>query len=221
MSTREERAARLVQLLDRADGLRELHQREDSLLHAGAARGGDRHQRHAARARALARSRELLSDHASHGAAHEGEVHDRQPTPLVLDRRAAADHRVAEAGVDLGFREPLGVRAKVEERERVGRAQLGVLLARTSRGLPVARSAPGRHRKVVAALRADAKVLSELVVAIVRPAAGARVGVRLPLAGPVPFCLDRHVDVAPDREDMRWILRAVEFRRHSRPQQEP
>ena len=46
---RDQRAAGVVQLLDRDDGLRQLHQREDPLLHAGAAGGGDGDQRHAAR----------------------------------------------------------------------------------------------------------------------------------------------------------------------------
>ena len=46
---------RVVQVLDRADGLRQLHQREDPLLHARAARGGDRDERHAALGRAARR----------------------------------------------------------------------------------------------------------------------------------------------------------------------
>ena len=44
----EERQPRLVQLVDRGDGLRELHQREDPLLHPGAAGARDEQQRPAA-----------------------------------------------------------------------------------------------------------------------------------------------------------------------------
>ena len=117
----------------------------------------------------------------------------RHPSFSIVAR--AADDGVAEAGGDLGFRKPLGVRAKVEERERVGRAQLGVLLGERARIGQLLDPLPGADREVMAALRADAKVLGELVVAVVRPAAGAGVGVRL--LGRRVRCLlrlDRHVD---------------------------
>ena len=83
--------------------------------------------------RALARAHELLSDDAPHRAAHEREVHDRELARLALDRRGAADDRVAEPGLHLGLDEPLGVRAEVEEAERIGRAQLLVLLDERAR----------------------------------------------------------------------------------------
>ena len=63
--TRDQRAAGVVQILDRGDRLRQLHQREDPLLHARAARGGDRDERDAALRGALARARELLADGAA------------------------------------------------------------------------------------------------------------------------------------------------------------
>ena len=47
---------------------------------------------------------------------------------LALDRRGPADDGVAEPGLDLGLHEPLRVRAQVEEAERVGRAEIRVLL---------------------------------------------------------------------------------------------
>src|SRR5947208_1798181 len=61
---RDESNAGVVQVLDRGNGLRELHQREDSLLHACAAGGGHGDERRAALDRAVARTRELLADDA-------------------------------------------------------------------------------------------------------------------------------------------------------------
>ena len=58
---RDERAAGLVELVDRADRLRQLHQRENPLLHARAARGRDADERNLPRRRPLARPRELLA----------------------------------------------------------------------------------------------------------------------------------------------------------------
>ena len=51
----DERAARVVEVLDRGDRLRQLHQREDPLLHARAARRGDGDERHPALGRASRR----------------------------------------------------------------------------------------------------------------------------------------------------------------------
>ena len=120
----EHRAARLVELVDRADRLRELHEREDPLLHASAARRGDRDERNAGLRRALARTHELLPDDAPHRAAHEGEVHDGEIARLALDRRRAADDRVAEPRLDLRLGEPLRVRA-AGRRTRADRPSAG------------------------------------------------------------------------------------------------
>ena len=60
VSTEISDAARVVQLLDRADRLRQLHQREDALLHARAARRRDRDERRR-RARPRARRRARTS----------------------------------------------------------------------------------------------------------------------------------------------------------------
>ena len=129
------------------------------------------------------------------------------PHVLAFDLRCAADDRVAEPRLDLGFGEPLGVRAQVEEPERIGRAQLRVRLherARIDELLdPLARA----DTEVVAALRADAERLLELVVAVVRAAPRARVRVRLALSGLVrALALDLDVD-ASGPEDMGDLMR--------------
>ena len=60
------------------DHLRQLHQREDPLLHARAARARREEQRRTPVDRRVAGARELLADGAPHRAAHEGEVHHRE-----------------------------------------------------------------------------------------------------------------------------------------------
>ena len=145
-------------------------------------------------ARSQARD-ELLADDAPHRAAHEREVHDREPAAAALDRGAARDHRVAEARRELGLGEPLRVRPQVEEVERVRRAEVGVLLVERARVGKLLDPLARPHREVVAALLADAEVLGELVVAVVRAAAGTGVRMGLVRRGSgVALALDGDVD---------------------------
>ena len=132
--------------LDRGDGLRQLHQREDPLLHARTARGGD--ARRAAppcsAARSHARANFSPTD-APHRAAHEA----RSPSPrarsgMPLDRPRPPIDRVAETRRHLGLGEPLGVRPEVEELERVGRAQIARPPPRTCPGRRAGRPARAR-----------------------------------------------------------------------------
>src|SRR4029079_19834434 len=97
----------LVEFVDGADRLRELHEREDALLHPGTAGCGDGDERRARSRRALTRAHELLPDDAAHRPAHEREVHDRELAVALLDLGRAADDRVAETGVALRLGEPL------------------------------------------------------------------------------------------------------------------
>ncbi len=120
-----------------------------------------------------------------------------RPTLLLLDHCAPADDRVSEPRFDLGFDEPLRVGPQIEEPERVGGAKVGVLL-REGAGIgelldPLARA----HREVVSALRADTEALGELVVAVVRTAPRARVGMGLLGLGlGRSLALDGHVDLS-------------------------
>jgi hypothetical protein len=98
---------------------------------------------------------------------------------MVVHRRLPDDDRLAEPGVQLRFRKALHVRAQVEELERVVGADLGRLLDEGAGiGVPVDAGA-GAHREVVATVAAHPQHRRELVVAIVRPALGAGVGVLL------------------------------------------
>ena len=148
-------AAGVAQVLHGADGLRQLHQRENPLLHAGAAGSCDRDEGDVALARALAGAHELLADDAPHRAAHEAELHHRELARLVLDRRPADQHRLTEARRELGFREPLGVGPQVEELERVVRAQLRCLLRERVLVDQLPDALARVHGEVMAALRAD------------------------------------------------------------------
>ena len=94
---------------------------------------------------------------------------------VAVDRRRPVTIASPSPVVDLGLGEPLGVRPQVEEVERVGRAQVGVLLRERARVGELLDPLARPHGEVVPALRADAKVLRELVVAVVRAAARARV----------------------------------------------
>ena len=154
---------------------------------------------------ALAGPHELLPDDASHRAAHEVEVHDRELARLALDLTRAADDRVAEPRLDLGLDEPLRVRAQVEEVQRIRRAQLGVALDERSRIDELLDPLARADAEVMAALRADAQRLLELVVAVVRAAAGARVRMRLALGGSSGRLLSTSTSTRPCPEDMRWI----------------
>src|SRR5436190_2747516 len=171
----DQRLAGVVEVLDGADGLRQLHQRQDPLLHPRHARRRDRHERNAALGRAVAGARELLADDAPHRAAHEGEIHDGELAGRPLDRGVADHHRLAEPGLHLGFRKALGVRAQVEELQRVFGAQLGRLLDERPLVHERCDSRARAHREVVAAVRTDPERRLELVVPVVRLALGTRV----------------------------------------------
>jgi hypothetical protein len=192
----DQRAARVVQVLDRTDRLRQLHQREDPFLHARSARRGDGDEREASPGSRLACPGELLADDAAHRAAHEPEVHHRELAGHAADVRPADDDRVALARLQLGLGESLRVRAQVEEPQWVGGAQLGLLLGEGGRVGKLLDALARTDRKVMAALRADAEVGVELVVAVVRAARRTGVGVLACLADVErrPLLLDRDVD---------------------------
>src|SRR3990170_1700371 len=191
----DEGGARLAQLIDRADRLRELHEREDPLLHASAAGGRHDDERDAAGASHGARTGELLADPAPPPAAHESEVHDRELAGAPLDGRGAGDEGVTEAGRDLGLGEALRVRAKVEEPEWVGGAKAGVFLDERALVGELRDALTRPNGEVVAALRADPERLLELLVSVVGVALRARVRMLRALAhrGRAAL-LDRHVD---------------------------
>ncbi len=171
----------VVHQLEGDHALGHLHQGDDALLHARAARGGDDHQRQPALDAAVAGAHQLLADHRPHAAAEVGEVHDRRDGGVSLDLELGHDQRLGGAG-GLGGLDAIRVGLQVDELERVARPELGPqLLPGPAAGElvePLARA----HREVVAAGRADAHVGAHLLRPIVALAAGTGALVRRELA---------------------------------------
>ena len=119
----------------------------------------------------------------------------------------------AEPGLHLGLGEPLGVRAQVEEVERILGVEVGRLLDERARVGERVDPRARAHREVMAALRADPERRLELVVAVVRVAA--RAGVRvLRRRGRLVVGLDGDVDfghvASLDRGPRRGVAAAAQ-----------
>ena len=142
---------------------------------------------------------DLLADDRAHRAAHEPEVHHADRDRPALDRARPPDRRVLHPGRQLGGGDPVGVGLLVDEPERVDRLEPGVALDERAVVEQVGEPGLGREPEVVAARRADALDLVELLVEqhllagrALRPEVG-RVGVA---AGAERRQLDRHVSRA-------------------------
>ena len=113
--------ARLVQLLHGDRGPRHLHQGEDALLHAGAARGGKQHERAGFFRRGLeALDHRLAGGHAER-AAHEIEILHADDHGEFVELAVAELHRILEAGLAARILETVEVTAFVAEFQRIGR----------------------------------------------------------------------------------------------------
>ena len=125
---RHVRDARRAQPLEGGHRLGQLHQRQRTFLHPGAAGRRDHDQRDALVERRLGRAGDLLADDRAHRAAHEPEVHDEDRDPLALDPPEAPDGRVAQPGRELRRGDAIGVRLLVDEPQRVLGHEPGVAL---------------------------------------------------------------------------------------------
>src|SRR5262247_1344532 len=117
-----------VEALERGRGLGHLHEREDALLHPGATRRGDDHERDALLQGQLDGAGELLTDHRGHAAAEERELEDGQRDRIAADARGAGDDRFTGVGLAAGGLEAIGVAARVLERQRILRSEGGLAL---------------------------------------------------------------------------------------------
>ncbi len=155
----------LVQPPDRLARLRELHQRDAALLHAGAAGGGDDEQRLAALEGELGGARDRLADAATHAAADEREVHRGEHERAAPDRGGAVEAALAAAGLPLRLLEPRRVRLRVREPERVDRLDLLREVGEAPLVEQLLQALADRQAEVEVALGADAQVpLQPLVV---------------------------------------------------------
>ena len=174
------RQALLAEAVDRSNGLGHLHEREDVLLHARATGAGDADQRDAVGDRVVRGQAEALAHDAAHRAAHEREVHHGEGGITADDASVASDERVAEARLQLGVHQTIGVRLEVNEGERVGRAQVAADLHEGAGVYELVDALHRAHHEVMATLGADALCMAQLVVAIVRATLGARVRMAAP-----------------------------------------
>ena len=84
--------------LDGARGLRHLHERDQTLLHARAARGGEDDHRQMLGGGTLEQTRDLLPHHAAHGPHKEGGLHDADSALQTRDGALTGAHALLKAG---------------------------------------------------------------------------------------------------------------------------
>ena len=152
----------LAQPAQRRRGLGHLHQREDALLHARAARGGEDQRRDLPLERPLEHPGDLLAGDRAHRSAHELEHEDPQLDRDLLDARRAGAQGVGSAGRPPGRPQPIAVLLRIAEAERVDALDRPVRLDEAPRIDHQLDPAGRRQRKVVLALRADVVVLLQV-----------------------------------------------------------
>jgi hypothetical protein len=106
----------------------------------------------------------------AHRPAHEPEVHHRELARPTLDLCLADHQRVAQPRLQLRLRKALCVRAQVVEAERIARPQVGLLLHERAWIGELCDSLTCAQREMMTALRADAQMTIELIVAVMRSA---------------------------------------------------
>src|SRR2546427_3612985 len=142
--------------LERGGGLGHLHQREDALLHPGAAGRRDDDDRQMLVDGELNGAGELLADDRAHAAAEEAELEDGEHGRLAADRRDTTDDRFVGRGLLGGRADAFAILLGVLERQRIGRHQAGLaLLERASVG-QLTDALTGGDAEGIVALRTDA-----------------------------------------------------------------
>ncbi len=100
-------------------GARHLHQREDALLHARAARGDEQHER--GLALAAVSSPVMMAGAGGHAerAAHEVEILHGHGDVAAVELAGGDEHRILGAGLGAAFLEAVGIALLVAELQRV------------------------------------------------------------------------------------------------------
>ncbi len=118
----------------------------------------------------LGRARDLFAHDHAHAAADERVLHRGHDHRHVVERAAPDEHRVVHAAdLDRGL-EPVLVRFRVNELQRVVRAQPGIVLGVLARVEEHLEAVAGAHPEMVPALRAHLEAGSQFFV-VDRPAA--------------------------------------------------
>jgi hypothetical protein len=161
---REIRQPRRGKLGQRGARLRHLHEREDALLHPGAAGRGEDDDAGAPLEAPLDGAGDLLADHRAHAAPEEPELEDGEHRGKRLDGRLPADDALLRLRLPLRVGHARGIGLCVAEGQRVARDEVGVDLDERAlvgdEGDPVG----GRDAEVILALRTDGEVPLELLV---------------------------------------------------------
>ena len=122
---RDVRHARGAEARERGRDLAHLHQGENSLLHARAARGRDDDERRPLDERHLGGAGQDLAHDGAHRAPHEGVIEDRDDRRDVVDQALRRQDGVRPAGLRLGLLQAVAVAFAVLELQGIGRADLG------------------------------------------------------------------------------------------------
>ena len=136
-----------------------LHEREDPLHHAGAARRAHHDQGKVAVKGVASGAGNLLPHHRAHRPADEAEIHDGENDGDALDSRPPRDDRVVAARPLLRRREAVAIVLQIGEAERIAAGHLHVGLLE---GIGVGEQLHIAHRgdaEVAATLRTNAQVL--------------------------------------------------------------
>ena len=113
--------ARLAQPLHRDGGARQLHQRQDALLHARAARGREQHERTVLLHRGVEPLDHRLARRHAERAAHEIEILHADDGSEPVEPAEAEFYRVVEAGLAARIFQPIDIAALVAEAQRIDR----------------------------------------------------------------------------------------------------
>ena len=113
------RQARLLDLLHGDDGARQLHQRQDTFLHAGAPGGRDHDERRFLEDRQPGRGEQRSAHGDPHGSAEEAEIEHGDDDRHAAHPAVGDDHGVGLAGAVLRLLEALGVASAVAELQRI------------------------------------------------------------------------------------------------------
>lgn len=120
----------LIQEVDCTGGLRHLHQTENALLHACAARATDGHQWQTVPRRHAGPAPEALTNYAAHASAHEPKVHDSEHAAHTFYARRSRNKSLRKASLRLRGTQALRIRLDIDEVQWIERRHRRPLLAK-------------------------------------------------------------------------------------------
>ena len=159
---RDERQALGRERRERRARLRHLQERQQPLLHAGAAARRKAHERLPVRDGVLDAAHEALAHHGAHRAAHEGELECARDDLDGFERAAHDDDRIALADGLLRRGESVAITLAVTEPQWVLGRDVGADLDRTVGIQELGQALACADAHVVCALRADLQVALDL-----------------------------------------------------------